>query len=73
MHLDWLSARTDNGVALESSSWGSSGDDRNYYFRVIPTQAKTADFTFAVQRSRWVEYTLRPEVGTARQEARPLR
>ena len=71
MHVDWLSAQTDTGVLLESGSWESSGPNRSYSFRAIPIEAATADFTFAVQQSRWIEFTLKPEVGAARVEVPP--
>jgi hypothetical protein len=63
LHLDLLSARTDSGTSLDSPSWSSGGAERTYSFRNIPREAKTADFTFAVQRSRWVEFVVKPEVG----------
>lgn len=66
LHLDLLSAHTGNGTNLASRSWSGTGTNRTYHFREIPTNATTADFTFTVQRSRWVEFTVKPEVGTAR-------
>ena len=71
MYLDLLSARTDTGTNLDCNSWSSSGDWRIYGYRNVPLQAKTVDFTFAVQRGRWVEFTVKPEVGLARREYEP--
>jgi hypothetical protein len=71
LHLDLLSARTDTGTNLDCNSWSSSGDWRIYGYRNVPLQAKTVDFTFAVQRGRWVEFTVKPEVGLARREYEP--
>jgi hypothetical protein len=71
LHLDLLSARTDMGTNLDCGSWSSGGSCLTYNFRNIPLVAKTADFTFAVQRGRWVEFTVKPEVGIARREYEP--
>ena len=71
VHLDLVSAQTDGGTNLEAGSWSSSGGWRTYSFRKIPFAAKTADFTFAVQRSRWVEFMVRPEVGPFSIEYKP--
>ncbi|HWH71827.1 MAG TPA: hypothetical protein VNT26_20865, partial [Candidatus Sulfotelmatobacter sp.] len=38
LHLDLLSARTDDGTTLECPSWGSGGTSRNYHFRNIPVE-----------------------------------
>jgi hypothetical protein len=64
--VDLVSGRTDNGTNLECVCWDTCGSTRGYSFRVIPLHAKTADFTMAVQQSRWVEFTVKPEVGGAR-------
>ena len=71
VHLDLLSAQTDAGTNLESGSWSNSGSWRTYSFREIPLGAKTADFTFAVQRSRWIEFRAKPEVGPVSIEYKP--
>ena len=68
LHLDLVSARADTGTELESPSSSSSDNWRIYGYRNVPVEAKTADFTFAVQRGRWVEFTVKPEVGLARRE-----
>jgi hypothetical protein len=73
LHLDLLSARTDTGTNLESLSSSSSDNWRIYGYRNVPLEAKTADFTFAVQRGRWVEFIVKPEVGIARREYEPVR
>jgi hypothetical protein len=71
LHCDLIAARADLGSNLECVSWESSGNWRKYAYRDIPLEATTVDFTFAVQQSRWVEFTARPEVGFARLESRP--
>jgi hypothetical protein len=71
LHLDLLSARTDTGTNLDCGSWSSSDRQRTYNYRNVPLEAKTADFTFAVQRGRWVEFTVKPEVGIARRDYKP--
>lgn len=71
LHLDLLSARTDTGTNLDCGSWSSGGSCRTYSYRNIPVEAKTADFTFAIQRGRLVEFTVKPEVGIARREYEP--
>jgi hypothetical protein len=73
LHLDLLSARTDTGTNLDCGSWSSGDRQRTYNYRNLPLEAKTADFTFAVQRGRWVEFIVKPEVGTARREYEPAR
>jgi hypothetical protein len=71
VHLDLLSVRTDLGTNLQSGGWSSSGDWREYSFRDIPLEAKTLEFAFAVQTSRWVEFTVKPEVGPLELEYEP--
>ena len=71
LHLDLHSARTDNGTNLNQLWWSVSSSNRTYSIRDIPTNAVTADFTFTVQRSRRVEFTVKPEVGTARKVTLP--
>jgi len=73
VHLDLISAQTDCSTNLEAGSWSSSGGWRTYSYRKIPLEAKTADFTFAVQRSRWVEFVVKPEVGPLSLEYGPER
>lgn len=71
LHVDLLAVRADTGTNLAAGSSSSSGSERSYEFRTVPLNARTADFTFAVQQSRWVEFTVKPEVGTARREYQP--
>ena len=73
LHLDLLSARTDTGTNLDCGSWSSGDRQRTYNYRNVPLEAKTADFTFAVQRGRWVEFIVKPEAGVARREYEPTR
>lgn len=72
-HLDLLSARTDKGTNLNFGSWSSGSGWRTYDFRNVAPDANTADFTFAVQRSRWVEFIVKPEVGPAQVAIKPER
>jgi hypothetical protein len=73
LHLDLLSTRTDTGTNLDCGAWSSSDSWRIYSYRNLSLSAKTVDFTFAVQRSRWVEFTVKPELGIARHEYDPAR
>jgi len=73
LHLDLISARTDTGTNLDCGSWSSSDTWRIYSYRNLPLEAKTVDFTFALQRGRWVEFKVKPEVGIARREYQPIR
>jgi hypothetical protein len=73
VHLDLVSARTDTGTKLDSPSWSSGGNLRSYSFRNLPRDARTADFTFAVQRSLWVEFVVKPEAGPFCIEYKPER
>lgn len=66
LHLDLHSAHTDNGTNMNQLWWSISDHDRTYSIRDIPSDATTADFTFTLQRSRWAEFIVTPEVGTAR-------
>jgi hypothetical protein len=71
LHLDLLSVRTDLGTNLQSGGWSSTDTWREYSFRDIPLEAKSLDFTFAVHTSRWVEFTVKPEVGPLELEYEP--
>jgi hypothetical protein len=73
LHFDLVAARTDAGTNLATGSWSSSGTGRTYHFSNVPLGAKTADLTFAVQQSRWVEFVVKPEIGTARLEIKRLK
>lgn len=73
LHFDLIAARTDNGTNLETGSWSSSDNYRSYDFRTMPLEAKTVDFHFAVQHSRRVEFTVKPEAGPVRIGYKPAR
>jgi hypothetical protein len=60
--LDMLRMECDAGKTSHADSWSSGGDERDYGFREIPLAAQTADFTFAVQQSRTVEFIVKPEL-----------
>ncbi|MDB6067356.1 MAG: hypothetical protein JWR26_3564 [Pedosphaera sp.] len=60
--LDLLQMVCDTGKTNHASSWTSSGDKRDYGFFEIPLTAQTVDITFALQQSRTVEFTVKPEL-----------
>jgi len=64
--LDLLRMVSDTGITNRSLSWSSSDDVRDYYFIDIPLAARTADFTFVLQRIRTVEFTIKPELPEAK-------
>jgi hypothetical protein len=51
-----------------SGSWSSSANQRSYEVGHVPLAANTADFTFAVQPCRTVEFMVKPEVGAKQLE-----
>lgn len=67
-HLDFVRLVVDSGEDVSSGSSSTSENERTYSFRTLPTEAKTADITFAVHRSQRVEFVVKPEIGTARLE-----
>lgn len=67
-YLDFVTLVADSGETVRLGSSEASATERTYSFRELPTEAKTADITFAVHRSWWVEFMVKPEVGTARLE-----
>jgi hypothetical protein len=69
-HLDLLRMVCDTGMTNQSASWSSSGNERDYGFRDIPLAAQTADFTFAIQQSRTVEFTVKPQLPEVKAEAK---
>jgi hypothetical protein len=71
LHLDLLSTRTDSGTEPAAQLVYESETDRSYVFAAPPPGAKFADFTFAVQRSRRVEFLVKPEHKAMRLERRP--
>jgi hypothetical protein len=64
IRLDLLSIAYDQGTTNQSESFSSSQTERNYALSRIPLDAKTADFTFAFHQSRFVEFTVHPELPT---------
>lgn len=60
--VDLLRVVYDTGKTNLTESWSSSSNERNYNFREIPLAAQTADFTFAIQQSRTVEFTVKPQL-----------
>ncbi|HXC98854.1 MAG TPA: hypothetical protein VN048_05900 [Verrucomicrobiae bacterium] len=68
LHLDLIEIRADNGTNVESPSSSTGDNMQDRYLRNIPPETKTLDFTFAVQRGRWVEFLVKPETGSGRFE-----
>jgi hypothetical protein len=64
--LDMLQMVYDTGQTNHCDWWSSSGNERDYTFREIPLDAKNADITFAIQQTRTVEFTLKPELPKAK-------
>ncbi|HEU5070307.1 MAG TPA: hypothetical protein VFV96_07830 [Verrucomicrobiae bacterium] len=70
-HLDLISSRADTSTNLNGGSWSRGANERTYDFRNIPTDATTADFSFAAQQSRHVTFLVKPAVGPVRLELPP--
>ncbi len=68
LHLELLETRADNGTNVECPSTSSGAGTEVRYLRDVPVEAKTLDFTFAVQQGRWVEFLVKPETGPGRFE-----
>lgn len=66
LHLDLSAARTDDGRELSDGSWSGSLTDRTYLLRNLPPEANAVNFAFAVQQSRRVDFTVKPETGIVR-------
>jgi len=47
--------------------------NRSYLFGSPPPGAKSMNVTFAAQRSRWVEFLVKPEVSPIRFEHPPIK
>lgn len=62
--LDLLSIAYDQGTTNRCESFSFSDTERDYALSQIPPDAKTADFTFAIHQSRFVEFTVHPEPPT---------
>lgn len=68
--LDLLRMVCDTGKTNQCMSWGSGENERHYKYREIPLAAKTADFTIAIQQSRTVEFTIKPQLPQVKAEAK---
>jgi hypothetical protein len=71
LHADLITTTADTGSNISCVSWSSGGSDRTYSLKDVPRNATNLTFTFAVHRSRWVEFLLQPEVSAARVNRRP--
>jgi hypothetical protein len=67
-NVDLVETRADNGTNIECPSWSGGGNFQDHYFRNVPLDAKTLDFTFAIHQGRWVEFVVKPDTGSARFE-----
>jgi hypothetical protein len=66
--LDLLRMVFDTGKTNQPESWSSGGNNREYSSRGFPADARTVDFTFAIQQSRTVEFTVKPELPKERKQ-----
>jgi hypothetical protein len=70
LHFELVQARTDDGTKMENVSSGSTVDGngieigKQFSFRNVPLEAKSVNFTFALKKSRWVEFLVKPAMGT---------
>ncbi len=71
VHLDFVSMKSDTGETASSESSRSSDGEKSYHFRKIPAGIKSLSITLAVHQSHWIEFLVKPEVGTARIEIPP--
>ena len=61
LHLEFLEGTFDTGETAEAATSTRTETERTYCFKAVPTTARTADFRFAVQPLRTVEFTVRPQ------------
>lgn len=71
VHIELASVVFDTSAEGKSDGSETTSGEHTYRFREFPADAKTATVAVAVQRSRWVEFLVEPEVGTARIEIPP--
>ncbi len=60
--LDLLRIAYNQGTTNQSESFSFSDNERDYFVSQIPLDAKTADFTFAIHQSRFVEFIVHTEL-----------
>lgn len=58
--FDLISATLDTGEVMESISSSTDNTRYTYNFKSIPGEAKTVSFVFAVQKSKIVEFMVKP-------------
>jgi hypothetical protein len=68
IHCDLISTRTDTGSNIDCAGWSSSGTNQDRQLQDIPTNARSLDFTFAMQQGRWVEFLVKPQNASIRFE-----
>jgi hypothetical protein len=62
VYLDLVGAVFETGKTNHSESWSTSDLEHRYSFLKIPERAEKADFIFALQKGRTVEFTVKPEL-----------
>lgn len=62
IQMDLLHVMWDTGETNLAEGWSWSDNQHDYHFRKIPLEARTADITFAVQKTRFVEFIVKPEL-----------
>ena len=60
LHCDLVSVRTDDGKEVKYPSSSFSDMERTYHLQDVPRESKTMDITFAIHRSRFVEFFVSP-------------
>jgi hypothetical protein len=61
VHCDLVKVRAEPGTDVQIPSVSSSDTERTYSLRNVPLDARTIEITFAIHRSRFVEFLVRPE------------
>jgi|GEM_PF-2968336 len=63
-YVDVFEARQDDGNLVEGGRANGSGRSMRFDYSNISPETKTLDLTFAVHQAHWVEFTVKPEVGS---------
>jgi hypothetical protein len=65
LHCDLVRVRTNDGKEVKYPSSLSSNKERTYHLQDVPLESKTIDITFAIHRSRFVEFFVSPALDEA--------